>query len=79
MTEEFMYTLIQSVPLRRLLATQAPSLLLAFLIAEFYYKWHSFTLECLGFLATWFVIDAAISLARSAWLARRGPAPTAQS
>jgi hypothetical protein len=79
MTEEFMYTLIQSVPLRRLLATQAPSLLLAFLIAEFYYKWHSFTLECLGFLATWFVIDAAISLARGAWLARRGPAPAAQS
>jgi hypothetical protein len=79
MPEEFMYTLIQSVPLRRLLATQAPSLLLAFLIAEFFFKWHSFTLECLGFLATWFVIDAAISHARSAWLARRGAAPAAQS
>jgi hypothetical protein len=74
-----MYTLFESVPLRRLLATQAPSLLLAFLIAEFFYKRHSFTLECLGFLATWFVIDAAISLVRSAWLSRRTQSSPAQS
>ena len=56
-----MYTLVRSMPVRRFLATQAPSLLAAFVIAELFYKFHSFTLECLAFLATWFVIDAAIT------------------
>jgi len=73
-----MYTLIQSVPLRKLLETQAPSLLPAFLIAHFLYSGlRSFALECLGILVTWFVIDAAISVARNTWLARRGSAPPA--
>jgi hypothetical protein len=31
--------------------------LLAFGVAEFAYKFHSFALECLAFLATWLVID----------------------
>jgi len=56
-----MYTLFRSVPLRNLLATQAPALLLSFVIAELFYKFHSFTLECLAFLVTWFVIDAVIT------------------
>jgi hypothetical protein len=34
----------------------------AFLIAEFFYKFHSFTLECLAFLATWFVLSVIQSL-----------------
>ena len=58
-----MYTLLRSVPLRVFLSTQAPALLVSFFIAEFFYKFHSFTLECLAFLATWLVIDAAISVA----------------
>ena len=32
------------------------------MIAELFYKFHSFTLECAGFLATWFVLDAAVHL-----------------
>jgi hypothetical protein len=59
-----MYTLFRSVPLRELLATQAPVLLVSFVIAELFYKFHSFTLECLAFLATWFVIDVVVSGAR---------------
>ena len=27
-----------------------------------FYKWHSFLLEAVGFLITWFVLDAAVSL-----------------
>lgn len=34
-----------------------PGLLLAFLIAEGFYKFHSFALECAAFLLTWLVID----------------------
>jgi hypothetical protein len=49
-----MFTLIQSVGIRRALASEAPSLAGAFLIAERFYRFHSFTLECGAFLATWF-------------------------
>lgn len=31
--------------------------LAAFLVAEFFYKFHSFTLECIAFLVTWLVFD----------------------
>lgn len=53
-----MYTLISRLPLRELLLRQAPTLLGALVIAELFYKWHSFLLETGGFLATWFVLDA---------------------
>jgi hypothetical protein len=55
-----MYTLIRSMPLRQLLLEQVPALGLSFITAELFYKFHSFTLECLAFLGTWYVIDAAI-------------------
>jgi hypothetical protein len=55
-----MYTLIRSLPWQRLLAEQLPALAISLIIAEMFYKFHSFTLECIAFLATWFVIDALI-------------------
>jgi hypothetical protein len=70
-----MYTLFRSVPMRDLLATQAPALFLSFVISELLYKFHSFTLECLAFLVTWFVIDAVITSV-SQWFKRRSPAST---
>ncbi len=33
---------------------------LALLCAEFFYRFHSFALECVAFLATWLVLDIAI-------------------
>jgi len=56
-----MYTLFRSIPSSRLVREQLPALAAAFLVAETFYKFHSFTLECLSFLATWFVIDAVVS------------------
>ena len=38
-------------------ALRLPGLVLAFLIAEVFYKFHSFALECGAFLLTWLVID----------------------
>ena len=60
-----MYTLLRSVPISNLLAMQAPALLASFIIAELFYKFHSFTLECLAFLVTWFVIDALLNAGRN--------------
>jgi hypothetical protein len=57
-----------------LLALQAPALLISFVIAELVYKFHSFTLETLAFLATWFVIDALATTIRGIWLKQRSSA-----
>ena len=51
-----MYTLVRLVSWGRLLREQVPALLLSFVIAELFYKFHSFTLETGAFLATWFVL-----------------------
>ena len=57
-----MFELIRSSSRRELYTRYAPGLLIAFVIAEMFYKWGSFSLECLGFLATWFVVDATFAL-----------------
>ena len=46
------------------LTFQLPSLAAAFLLAENFYKFHSFALECLAFLATWYLFDLAIDVVR---------------
>jgi hypothetical protein len=46
----------------RLLREQLPSLAGAMLIAELFYEWHSFTLQCLGFLATWAALNFILQM-----------------
>ena len=60
-----MFTLVRSVPVGRLLVEQLPALLMAWFLAETFYKFHSFTLECAAFLATWFIIDAVIQMGKA--------------
>ena len=55
-----MYTLLRTLPVRRLLVEQFPALAIAWLLAELFYKFKSFSLECAAFLFTWFVLDALI-------------------
>jgi len=52
-----MFTLVQNLPARELLLYQAPTLVISLVIAELFYTFHSFTLECVAFLATWYVLD----------------------
>jgi hypothetical protein len=54
-----MYSVIKGRPVKSMLIEQLPSLAAAFLIAEVFYKFKSFSLECLAFLATWLVLDWA--------------------
>jgi hypothetical protein len=64
--EEFiMYTLIRTLPLQRLLIEQGIPFGIAFIVAELFYKFHSFTLECLAFLATWFILDFVVQVIRA--------------
>jgi hypothetical protein len=52
---------MHSVSLKQLLTEQLPVLLVSMLIAELFYKFHSFTLETIAFLGTWFVLDFLVS------------------
>jgi len=57
-----MYSLVRDLGIQVALKQEAAPFLIAFVIAEFLYKFHSFTLECLAFLATWFVLSVLQSL-----------------
>jgi hypothetical protein len=43
-----------------LLSLHGPSAVVSIVVAELFYKFHSFTLECLAFLVTWYVVDLLI-------------------
>jgi len=55
-----MFTLLYSISTKRMFFEQVPAAGAAWIIAELFYKFHSFTLECAAFLVTWFVFDAAV-------------------
>ncbi|PKB65371.1 MAG: hypothetical protein BZY80_00500 [SAR202 cluster bacterium Io17-Chloro-G2] len=66
-----MYSLIRVLPWRRLLSEQAPAFGSSLLVAELFYKFHSFLLETGAFLATWFVVDLVISTVKERLRRRR--------
>ena len=57
-----MLSLLKTMTIRQLLLAEGPSLVIAMVVAEFLYKFKSFTLECLAFLATWVVVSAVVRL-----------------
>lgn len=64
-----MFTLFRIQSLKQIGTEQLPTLLIAGVIAELFYKFGSFSLECIAFLATWFALDAAIQWLK--WLLGR--------
>lgn len=52
-----MYTLLRKLSFKKMIFEQVPTIIASMFIAEMFYKFHSFTLECLAFLATWYVVD----------------------
>jgi hypothetical protein len=59
-----MYAMLRYVGVREGILVEAPSFAVSLILAEFFYKFHSFTLECLAFLATWLVLSSLIRLVR---------------
>jgi len=49
-----MYSLISKVPLSTVVGRELPAFGISLVVAEIFYKFQSFSLECLAFLATWF-------------------------
>jgi hypothetical protein len=48
----------------RLAAHESLAAILALFVAETFYRFHSFTLEFLAFLATWYGVSWALNMAR---------------
>jgi hypothetical protein len=54
-----MFTLIQTIGVNAAAKRELAPLAIAFVIAELFYKFGSFALECVAFLATWYVFSLA--------------------
>ena len=70
-----MYELVRTSSIHQLLARQMPSMVASLAIAELFYKFHSFTLEALAFLATWYALGSVVSVVTRLWAAMRGYKP----
>jgi hypothetical protein len=55
-----MYTLLKSLRERQVYLSEPVSFVAALIIAELFYKFHSFLLETGAFLVTWFVLGAIV-------------------
>lgn len=56
-----MYSLIEHLGIRIVMRREFVPFLLAFTVAEFFYKFKSFALECIAFLLTWYILSLAQS------------------
>jgi hypothetical protein len=61
-TGDTVFSLIKDLGLRVAAKQEAVPFLISFAIAEFFFKFKSFALECLAFLAVWFVLSFLQSL-----------------
>ena len=57
-----MFSLIKDLGLGVAARQEAIPFLIAFAVAEFFFKFKSFALECLAFLAVWYVLSFLQSL-----------------
>ncbi|MDN5858224.1 MAG: hypothetical protein L0H84_06325 [Pseudonocardia sp.] len=73
-----MFQMVKALSSMDLAARQAPVLVVSFLIASLFYKFGSFALEAVAFLATWFVLDAVVEGVRLV-VARRSPRPSSRT
>jgi hypothetical protein len=62
-----MFTLIRTLPPSHVLSRQLPAFALSLAVAELFYKFHSFSLECLAFLGTWYIIDFVFQTIADRW------------
>jgi hypothetical protein len=63
-----MYSYVKTVGVPTFVVREAPAFAASFIIAEVFYKFHSFMLETGAFLVTWYVL----SWVQSAITGRRG-------
>jgi len=57
-----LFYLAASLTIKQIVLEKIPVFGISIIIAEFLYKFHSFTLELLDFIATWFLLDIGAGL-----------------
>ena len=57
-----MYTLVRHLRSREGILAEGPAFLVSLVCAETFYKFHSFALECVCFLATWLAVSSVLVL-----------------
>jgi len=58
------FNLIHKQGFRLHLLPEAGAMATSIIVAELFYKFHSFTLECLAFLVTWYTVSGVVAWAR---------------
>ena len=72
-----MFTLLKSLRSRQAYLSEPVSFVAALVIAEMFYKFHSFLLETGAFLVTWFVLGAIIH-AVAGWALPKEPSKSGE-
>ena len=68
-----MFTLLKSLHSRQVYLSEPVSFVAALVIAELFYKFHSFLLETGAFLVTWFVLGAIVHTVMARVLPQKEP------
>jgi hypothetical protein len=55
-----LFYLVASLTIKQIVFEKIPVFGISIIIAELFYKFHSFTLELLAFMATWFLLDICV-------------------
>jgi hypothetical protein len=55
-----LFYLVASLTIKQIVFEKIPAFGISIIIAELLYKFHSFTLELLAFMATWFLLDISV-------------------
>ncbi len=58
--ESILFSLINIVGLREILSREAIPFAVSLIVAQLYFKWGSFALELIGFLALWLTLGAML-------------------
>jgi len=59
-----MYTVAKTLGVQKFVKIETIPLAIALIVAEALYKFHSFTLEAIVFLATWYLVSWASAMLR---------------
>jgi hypothetical protein len=70
-----MYSLISRLGILGTVRNELLPFVASVVIAELFYKFHSFSLECLAFLATWYVLSALQKVFERGFSRMRGTKP----
>lgn len=62
-----MYTLVRTAGIRRAATCELTPIVISMFIAEMFFKFHSFTLECLAFIGVWTLLSFAANAVHDRW------------